>query len=142
MLWLLAQLFEPAPEAAAQAVELSSALIKRADLTCDSDGKFARFINSGSEKPLLELHSLKQGEQYWIGLFLAGAYQEVMGNLHNLFGSTNAVNIRLGAGSTYQVEHVVRGKTNAEVLKAMEHLEQSLQQSTYLEADYQGEPIN
>lgn len=146
-----------------------------ADLTCDSDGKFARFINSGSEKPLLELHSLKQGEQYWIGLFLAGAYQEVMGNLHNLFGSTNAVNIRLGAGSTYQVEHVVRGNTNAEVLKAMEHnptsllerlrqaseasisrgelsiaaasklmehLEQSLQQSTYLEADYQGEPIN
>jgi arginine decarboxylase len=44
-----------------------------------------------------------------------------MGNLHNLFGSTNAVNIRLGAGSTYQVEHVVRGNTNAEVLKAMEH---------------------
>ena len=146
-----------------------------ADLTCDSDGKFARFINSGSEKPLLELHSLKQGKPYWIGLFLAGAYQEVMGNLHNLFGSTNAVNIRLGAGSTYKVEHVVRGNTNAEVLKAMEHnpnillerlrqaseasisrgelsiaaasklmehLEQSLQQSTYLEADYQGEPIN
>ncbi len=146
-----------------------------ADLTCDSDGKFARFINSGSEKPLLELHNLKQGEPYWIGLFLAGAYQEVMGNLHNLFGSTNAVNIRLGAGSQYQVDHVVRGNTNAEVLRAMEHnptnllerlrqaseasisrgelsiaaasklmehLEQSLQQSTYLEADYQGEPNN
>jgi arginine decarboxylase len=146
-----------------------------ADLTCDSDGKLARFINSGSEKSLLELHQLRAGEPYWIGLFLAGAYQEVMGNLHNLFGSTNAVNIRLGAGSQYQVDHVVRGNTNAEVLEAMEHnphtllerlrqaseasiskgklsiaaasklmghLEQSLQQSTYLEANYQGEPNN
>ena len=119
MLWLLAQLVEPAPEANAPAIELRPELIKRADLTCDSDDKFARFINSGSEKPLFEPHSLKQGKQYWIGLFLTGAYQEVMGNLHNLFGNTNA-----------------------EVLKAMEHLEQSLQQSTYLEADYQGEPIN
>ena len=80
-----------ATEASAKAFELSSALIKQAYLNCDSDGKFARFINSGSEKPLLELHSLKQGKPYWIGLFLAGAYQEVMGNLHNLFGSTNAV---------------------------------------------------
>ncbi|WP_341900565.1 biosynthetic arginine decarboxylase [Synechococcus sp. UW140] len=171
--WAIDQLFPVMP--IHRLNEKPNQLGSFADLTCDSDGKLARFINSGSEKPLLELHSLKQGEPYWIGLFLAGAYQEVMGNLHNLFGSTNAVNIRLGAGSTYQVDHVVRGNTNAEVLKAMEHnpttllerlrqaseasisrgelsiaaasklmehLEQSLQQSTYLEADYQGEPIN
>ena len=171
--WAIDQLFPVMP--IHRLNEKPNQLGSFADLTCDSDGKLARFINSGSEKALLELHSLKQGEPYWIGLFLAGAYQEVMGNLHNLFGSTNAVNIRLGAGSQYQVDHVVRGNTNAEVLKAMEHnpttllerlrqaseasisrgelsiaaasklmehLEQSLQQSTYLEADYQGEPIN
>ena len=92
-----------------------------ADLTCDSDGKLARFIDRGQAKPLLELHDLRPGEPYWMGLFLGGAYQEVMGNLHNLFGSTNAVHIRLAAGGGYQVDHVVRGDTNAEVLQAMEH---------------------
>jgi arginine decarboxylase len=92
-----------------------------ADLTCDSDGKLARFIDRGQVKPLLELHDLRPGEPYWMGLFLAGAYQEVMGNLHNLFGSTNAVHIRLAAGGGYQVDHVVHGDTNAEVLEAMEH---------------------
>jgi len=92
-----------------------------ADLTCDSDGKLARFIDAGQVKPLLELHDLQPDEPYWIGLFLGGAYQEVMGNLHNLFGSTNAVHIRLGANGSYRVEHVVRGNTNAEVLEAMEH---------------------
>ena len=72
-------------------------------------------------KPLLELHNLRPGEPYLIGLFLGGAYQEVMGNLHNLFGSTNAVHLRLKASGGYQIDHVVRGDTNAEVLEAMEH---------------------
>ena len=92
-----------------------------ADLTCDSDGKLARFIAQGQSKPLLELHGLNPGEPYLIGMFLGGAYQEVMGNLHNLFGATNAVHIRLSPGGGYQVDHVVRGDTNAEVLEAMEH---------------------
>jgi len=98
-----------------------------ADLTCDSDGKFDRFIDAGGRaggghsKPLLELHPLRPAEPYWIGLFLAGAYQEVMGNLHNLFGSTNCVHIRLAELGRYRIDHVVRGNTNAEVLQAMEH---------------------
>ena len=92
-----------------------------ADLTCDSDGKLARFIGDGQAKPLLELHELTPDQPYWIGMFLGGAYQEVMGNLHNLFGSTNAVHIRLADGGGYRVDHVVRGDTNAEVLEAMEH---------------------
>jgi arginine decarboxylase len=92
-----------------------------ADLTCDSDGKLARFIGDGQAKPLLELHALHPGEPYLIGMFLGGAYQEVMGNLHNLFGSTNAVHIRLAPGGGYQLDHVVRGNTNAQVLEAMEH---------------------
>ena len=93
-----------------------------ADLTCDSDGKLARFIHSGQSKSLLELHPLVDREPYWIGMFLGGAYQEVMGNLHNLFGSTSAVHVRLNPkGSGYLLDHVVKGDTNADVLEEMQH---------------------
>jgi len=92
-----------------------------ADLTCDSDGKLERFIDDGKTKSLLELHTFKPEEPYWIGMFLAGAYQEVMGNLHNLFGSTNAVNISLNDDGEYRLDHVVKGDTNAQVLEIMEH---------------------
>ena len=97
-----------------------------ADLTCDSDGRLNRFIADGRSKQLLELHALNSDEPYLIGMFLGGAYQEVMGNLHNLFGTTDAVHIRLAPGGEYQVDHVVRGDTNAEVLMAMEHNPESL----------------
>ncbi|MEB3258832.1 MAG: biosynthetic arginine decarboxylase [Cyanobacteriota bacterium] len=117
--WAIQQLFPVLP--IHRLSERPDRLGRFADLTCDSDGKLARFIGPGAEKPLLELHGLKEGEPYWVGLFLAGAYQEVMGNLHNLFGRTNAVHIRLTDGGGYRVEHVVRGDTNAEVLQAMEH---------------------
>ncbi len=92
-----------------------------ADLTCDSDGKLAQFIDNGNVKSLLELHELKANEKYVIGLFLGGAYQEVMGNFHNLFGSTNAVHVRFIPGGGYQLEHVVRSNTKSDVLKFMEH---------------------
>jgi arginine decarboxylase len=117
--WAIDQLFPVLP--IQRLDERPTGLGSFADLTCDSDGKIARFIGRGQEKALLELHPLRPGESYWIGLFLGGAYQEVMGNLHNLFGSTNAVHIRLAAGSGYVVDHVVRGDTNAEVLQVMEH---------------------
>ena len=92
-----------------------------ADLTCDSDGKLTQFINNGKAKPLLELHDLKPNEDYLIAMFLGGAYQEVMGSLHNLFGSTNAAHIRITNTGNYQVDHVIRGDTKADVLKAAEH---------------------
>ena len=117
--WAIEQLFPVLP--LQRLDEEPSQLGHFADLTCDSDGKLARFIGNGQAKPLLELHELRPGEPYLIGMFLGGAYQEVMGNLHNLFGSTNAVHIRLAPGGGYQVEHVVRGDTNADVLRAMEH---------------------
>ena len=123
--WAIDQLFPVMP--IHRLDEKPEALGSFADLTCDSDGKIARFIDparssgQGQVKPLLELHKLRPGEPYWIGLFLGGAYQEVMGNLHNLFGSTNAVHIRLKANGGYQLDHVVRGDTNAEVLEVMEH---------------------
>ncbi|MFN9619921.1 MAG: biosynthetic arginine decarboxylase [Synechococcaceae cyanobacterium] len=117
--WAIDQLFPVLP--IHRLNERPTGLGTFADLTCDSDGKLARFIDRGQAKTLLELHSLRPGEPYWIGLFLAGAYQEVMGNLHNLFGSTNAVHIRLHDGGGYRLDHVVRGDTNAEVLQVMEH---------------------
>ena len=117
--WAIEQLFPVLP--IHRLDEPPTELGSFADLTCDSDGKLARFIDRGQVKPLLELHRLRPEEPYWIGMFLGGAYQEVMGNLHNLFGSTNAVHIRLKAEGGYQIDHVVRGDTNAEVLQAMEH---------------------
>lgn len=86
-----------------------------ADLTCDSDGKLDRFIDLRDVKSVLELHQLKDGEPYYLGMFLNGAYQEIMGNLHNLFGDTNVVHINLTTKG-YQIEHVVRGDTMKEVL--------------------------
>jgi arginine decarboxylase len=123
--WAIDQLFPVLP--LQRLDEPPSRLGSFADLTCDSDGKLARFINPdgrsgrGQVKTLLELHPLRAGEPYWVGLFLAGAYQEVMGNLHNLFGSTDSVHIRVAPGGGYRVDHVVRGDTNGEVLQAMEH---------------------
>jgi arginine decarboxylase len=86
-----------------------------ADLTCDSDGKIDRFIDLKDVKTLLELHPINAGEPYYLGMFLNGAYQEIMGNLHNLFGNTNTVHIRL-TPKGYKIEHVVRGDTVREVL--------------------------
>jgi arginine decarboxylase len=117
--WAIEQLFPVMP--IHRLNERPTQLGHFADLTCDSDGKLTRFVGNGQVKPLLELHALRAGEPYLIGLFLGGAYQEVMGNLHNLFGSTNAVHIRLTGGGGYRLDHVVRGNTNAEVLEAMEH---------------------
>ena len=91
-----------------------------ADLTCDSDGKIDRFIDLKDVKSLLELHPIKTGEPYYLGMFLNGAYQEIMGNLHNLFGNTNTVHIRL-TPKGYKIEHVVRGDTIRDVLGYVEY---------------------
>ncbi len=86
-----------------------------ADLTCDSDGKIDQFIDLRDVKPVIELHPFDADQPYYLGLFLGGAYQEIMGNLHNLFGDTNAVHITL-TPKGYQIEHVVKGDTMTEVL--------------------------
>jgi arginine decarboxylase len=106
-----------------------------ADLTCDSDGKIDQFIDLRDVKHVLELHPLKKvtadstaGEQpaatahepYYLGMFLNGAYQEIMGNLHNLFGDTNTVHIKL-APKGYYIEHVVKGDTMREVLSYVQY---------------------
>ncbi|MEA5524623.1 biosynthetic arginine decarboxylase [Nodularia spumigena] len=91
-----------------------------ADLTCDSDGKIDRFIDLRDVKSVLELHTFKPGEPYYLGMFLNGAYQEIMGNLHNLFGNTNAVHIQL-TPKGYQIQHIVKGDTMSEVVSYVQY---------------------
>jgi arginine decarboxylase len=99
-----------------------------ADLTCDSDGKINQFIDLRDVKSVLELHPLKPNEPYYLGMFLGGAYQEIMGNLHNLFGDTNAVHIQL-AQKGYTIEHVVKGDTMTEVLGYVQYKSEDLVES-------------
>jgi arginine decarboxylase len=86
------------------------------DVTCDSDGKIDRFVGDKSGNPSLELHEFRDGEPYMLGAFLTGAYQEILGDLHNLFGDTNAVHIRLAPNGGYEVTDLVHGDTVTEVL--------------------------
>jgi arginine decarboxylase len=85
------------------------------DVTCDSDGVIDRFAGGRKGKPSLELHPWRDGDQYILGIFLTGAYQEILGDLHNLFGDTNAVHVRLKNGG-YEVTDMVHGDTVTEVL--------------------------
>ncbi|MGI9140176.1 MAG: biosynthetic arginine decarboxylase [Gemmatimonadaceae bacterium] len=85
------------------------------DVTCDSDGKIDRFVGSRDPRPSLELHTFDDNEQYVLGIFLTGAYQEILGDLHNLFGDTNAVHVEL-SGEGYEITDLVHGDTVTEVL--------------------------
>jgi arginine decarboxylase len=85
------------------------------DMTCDSDGVIDRFVGGRKGKPSLELHPVTEGEPYILGIFLTGAYQEILGDLHNLFGDTNAVHVRL-TDQGYEVTDLVHGDTVTEVL--------------------------
>lgn len=105
-----------------------------ADLTCDSDGKIDQFIDLRDVKSVLELHPLKPKEPYYLGLFLNGAYQEIMGNLHNLFGDTNAVHVSL-TPKGYQIEHVVKGDTMTEVLGYVQYNPDDLVESIRRQAE-------
>jgi arginine decarboxylase len=91
-----------------------------ADLTCDSDGKIDQFIDQHDVKDVLELHPLND-EPYYIGCFLVGAYQEILGDLHNLLGDTDAVHVRLDEEGGYHVEHVVEGDAVADVLTYVQY---------------------
>lgn len=90
-----------------------------ADLTCDSDGKIDKFIDLWDVKPFLEVHPLNK-QPYYLGMFLVGAYQEVMGNLHNLFGDNNVVHIQM-TPKGYQIQYVVKGDTITEVLSYVQY---------------------
>src|SRR5438874_7601143 len=85
------------------------------DITCDSDGKVDQFIDRRDVKRTLPLHTFN-GQDYYLGTFLLGAYQEILGDLHNLFGDTNAVHVRLGESGEPILDVVIKGDTVREVL--------------------------
>lgn len=89
-----------------------------ADITCDSDGEISRFVDLKDVKDVLELHDLRANADYHLGIFMVGAYQEILGDMHNLFGDTNEVHVSVGpAPAGYKIEHVVTGDTVDDVLK-------------------------
>ena len=92
-----------------------------ADITCDSDGKIDHFVSLRDVKRTLELHELKEGEKYYLAAFLVGAYQETLGDLHNLFGDTHVVHIRLHDEGGWWIEEIVKGDTANKVLEYMEY---------------------
>ena len=89
------------------------------DITCDSDGKLDQFIDRRDVKRTLALHTFT-GEPYYLGVFLVGAYQEILGDLHNLFGDTHAVHVSLDPGGNVVLESVIKGDTVREVLDYVE----------------------
>ncbi|NUM89098.1 MAG: arginine decarboxylase, partial [Bdellovibrionales bacterium] len=90
------------------------------DLTCDSDGMMDRFIDVKDVKHAIEVHPLESGKEYYIGVFLLGAYQEILGDMHNLFGDTDAVYVSI-KDDDYEIEHLVEGDTVAQVLEYVEY---------------------
>ncbi len=141
--WAMDQLFPVMP--IHRLDEEPTEMATLADLTCDSDGKLDRFIGVKTVKPLLDVHALEPAQcglrkhkPYLLGMFLAGAYQEIMGNSHNLFGDTNAVHISMTKNG-YRIEHVVKGDTVGEVLTYVQYdtkgLVETLRQKTEVALD-------
>ncbi len=112
--WAIDQLFPIMPLHRLTEKPTHSATIQ--DITCDSDGKIDRFIGNRNFNPCLPLHNLKTYEPYYLGVFMVGAYQEILGDLHNLFGDTNAVHITVGDDGSYDIEKIIDGETVADVL--------------------------
>jgi arginine decarboxylase len=92
-----------------------------ADITCDSDGKVDRFVDQRDIKRTLELHPVSYGDEYYVGAFLVGAYQETLGDLHNLFGDTHVVHIRLDENGQWWIDQVVEGDSIREVLQYVQY---------------------
>jgi arginine decarboxylase len=90
------------------------------DVTCDSDGKIDNFISMRNYSCHLPVHSLPKKGAYYIGVFLVGAYQEILGDLHNLFGDTNAVHVSVYKDK-YEIDKVIDGETVAEVLDYVQY---------------------
>jgi arginine decarboxylase len=97
-----------------------------ADITCDSDGKIDRFIDLHDVKSTLELHELVPGQPYYLGLFLVGAYQEILGDMHNLYGDTNVVHVDSNGDGRPRLTHLITGDEVHEVLSYVEYFRADL----------------
>jgi arginine decarboxylase len=116
--WAIDQLFPIAPIHRLDEEPKRQGVI--ADITCDCDGKIDRFVGEEEVAKVLPLHELREGEEYYLGVFLVGAYQETLGDLHNLFGDTNVVSVRINRDGTYDFVKEMHGDTIADVLSYVE----------------------
>ena len=117
--WAIDQIFPIIPISRLNEQPTKSATIQ--DITCDSDGKIDNFISTRNFSYHLPVHELNNKEPYYLGVFLVGAYQEILGDLHNLFGDTNAVHIKV-KGDDYVIDKVIEGETVADVLEYVQFM--------------------
>ncbi|MGB5104072.1 MAG: biosynthetic arginine decarboxylase [Steroidobacteraceae bacterium] len=117
--WAIDQLFPIMPVHRLDERPTRNAVL--ADITCDSDGKIDHFVSLRETKRTLEVHELREDEPYYLAAFLVGAYQETLGDLHNLFGDTHVVHIKLHEEGGWWIEETVKGDTAAEVLRYMRY---------------------
>ena len=112
--WAIDQLFPIMPIQRLTERPTRNATIQ--DITCDSDGKISNFVTNRHNSHSLPVHALKKNENYYLGVFLVGAYQEILGDMHNLFGDTNAVHISVKDGK-YHIDQIIDGETVEDVLE-------------------------
>jgi arginine decarboxylase len=117
--WAINQIFPIVPIHRLDEAPTHPAIIS--DITCDCDGKIDNFPDYSHDKRTIMLHDLKDGEEYYLGVFLVGAYQETLGDLHNLFGDTNVVTIHVNDDGTYQMTKELEGDSVADVLSYVEY---------------------
>lgn len=131
--WAIAQVFPVMPIHRLNEAPSRQAII--ADLTCDSDGKIELFATPHGESTTIALHPVKAGEEYYLGVFLVGAYQETLGDLHNLFGDTNVASVRINGDGSQDFVHEIQGDSIADVLSYVEYDPQALFQQFRLIAE-------
>ena len=117
--WAVDQLFPIMPIQRLTERPTRSATLQ--DITCDSDGKITNYVVNSTISHILPVHTLRKSEPYFLGVFLVGAYQEILGDLHNLFGDTNAVHISVSDDNNYHIDQIFDGETVAEVLDYVQY---------------------
>ncbi|HEY5512152.1 MAG TPA: biosynthetic arginine decarboxylase [Geomonas sp.] len=122
--WAIDQLFPIVP--IQRLDEKPDVLTSIADITCDSDGEITSFVGENGRTKALPLHKIKADEDYFIGFFLIGAYQEILGDMHNLFGDTNAVHITFNKKTNYKIDTVITGDATWESLKYVQYDSQEI----------------
>ncbi|MDR2887076.1 MAG: biosynthetic arginine decarboxylase [Bacteroidales bacterium] len=116
--WAIDQIFPIMPIHRLNEEPVCNATIQ--DITCDSDGKIDKFISTRNSPHQIPLHPLRGKETYYLGVFLVGAYQEILGDLHNLFGDTNAVHVSVDSDG-YRIDRIIDGESIAEVLDYVQY---------------------